>query len=188
MLDLSKPGSEPVQLSSQVVPRSCVVSGTQQVLDRGMWTVIQNSSIFSVHKTKNYSYFDLKVSCCFLMLFFFFLSFFLYVVLTCQIITTTTSCFCELMFLIYSSLGIHKLCRASKPVNYRRQQIYQFCYEVPAFTRRFHCHVSLSKLTIKFAKTWALFCKNVNTTIRKLSSKAFIWVVTPFGFVGQFRI
>ena len=77
MLDhLSKRGSEPIndQLNSQVVPRSCVVSGTQQVLDRGMWTTVQNSSIFSVHKTKNYSYFELKVSCFFFN--FFFLSFF----------------------------------------------------------------------------------------------------------------
>ena len=28
-----------------------------------------------------------------------------------------------------------------------------------------HCHVSLSKLNIKFAKTWSLFSNNVNTTI-----------------------
>ena len=36
-------------------------------------------------------------------------------------------------------------------------------------------------------KTWTVFSNNVNTTIRKYSSRAFIWVVTPLGFVGQFR-
>ena len=41
---------------------------------------------------------------------------------------------------------------------------------------------------VKFAKTWTLFSNNVNTTIRKYSSRAFIWVVTPLGFVGHFRI
>ena len=38
----------------------------------------------------------------------------------------------------------------------------------------------------KITKTWTLFSNNVNTTIRKYSSRAFIWVVTPLGFVGQF--
>ena len=52
----------------------------------------------------------------------------------------------------------------------------------------FRCHVFLSKLHIKFAKTWTLFSDNVNTTIRKYSSRAFIWVVTSLDFVGQFRI
>ena len=28
----------------------------------------------------------------------------------------------------------------------------------------------------------------MNTSIRKYSSRAFVWVVTPLGFVGQFRI
>ena len=51
-----------------------------------------------------------------------------------------------------------------------------------------HCHIFLFKLNIKYAKTWTLFSNNVNTTIRKYSSRAFIWVVTPLGFVGQFRI
>ena len=37
-------------------------------------------------------------------------------------------------------------------------------------------------------KTWTLFSNNVNTTIRQYSSRAFIWVFTPLGFVGQFRI
>ena len=41
---------------------------------------------------------------------------------------------------------------------------------------------------IKIAKTWTVFSNNVNTTIRKCSSRAFIWVVTPLGFVWQFRI
>ena len=43
-------------------------------------------------------------------------------------------------------------------------------------------------LTIKFVKTWTVLSNNVNTTIRKYSSRAFIWVVTPLGFVGQLRI
>ena len=46
------------------------------------------------------------------------------------------------------------------------------------FTLSLPCH-SLSKLNIKFAKTWTLFSNNVNTTIRKYSLRAFIWVVTP---------
>ena len=44
------------------------------------------------------------------------------------------------------------------------------------------------KLNIKFTKTWTLSNKNVNATVRKYSSRAFIWVVTPLGFVGQCRI
>ena len=48
----------------------------------------------------------------------------------------------------------------------------------------FHCLVSLFKLNLKFAKTWTRFSSNVNTTIRKYWSRAFIWVVTPLGFVG----
>ena len=32
------------------------------------------------------------------------------------------------------------------------------------------------------------FSNNTNSTIRKYSTRAFIWVVTPLGFVGQFRI
>ena len=43
--------------------------------------------------------------------------------------------------------------------------------------------VSLSKLSIKIAKTSSLFSNNVNTTIRKYSLRAFIWIVTPLGFV-----
>ena len=39
--------------------------------------------------------------------------------------------------------------------------------------------VSLSKLNIKIVKTWTLFSNKVNTTIRKYSLRAFIWVVTP---------
>ena len=41
----------------------------------------------------------------------------------------------------------------------------------------YHCHVPLSKLNIKFAKTWTLFSNNVNTTIRKYFA--------PLDFVGQ---
>ena len=52
----------------------------------------------------------------------------------------------------------------------------------------FHYHVFLSKLNMKIARTWRLLSNNVNTTIRKYSSRAFIWVVTPLGFLGQFRI
>ena len=52
----------------------------------------------------------------------------------------------------------------------------------------FHCHVSLSKLNIKFGKPWTLFSNNGNNTIKKYSSRAFIWVVTPSGFFGWFRI
>ena len=51
----------------------------------------------------------------------------------------------------------------------------------------FHCRLSLLKLNIKFPKTWNVPSNNVNTTIRKHSSRAFIWVVTPLGFDGQFR-
>ena len=47
-----------------------------------------------------------------------------------------------------------------------------------------HCHVSLFKLNIKLAKTWTLLSNNVNTTIRKYSLRAFIWVVSPQGFIG----
>ena len=47
---------------------------------------------------------------------------------------------------------------------------------------------ALFKLKTKFAKRWILFGNNVNTTIRKYLSRAFIWVVTPSGFIGQFRI
>ena len=46
----------------------------------------------------------------------------------------------------------------------------------------------LSKLNIKFAKAWILFSNYVNTTIRKYSSRAFIWLVTPLDFVGQLKI
>ena len=54
----------------------------------------------------------------------------------------------------------------------------------------FHCHVSLFKyLNIKFiVKIWNMFSNNINTTIRKFSSRAFIWVVTPLDFAVQFRI
>ena len=52
----------------------------------------------------------------------------------------------------------------------------------------FRYHVSLFKLNIKFAKTWSMFSNDVNTTVRKYSSRAFIWVVTLLDFVGQFRI
>ena len=38
----------------------------------------------------------------------------------------------------------------------------------------FHCRVSLSKLNLKIAKTESMFSNNVNTTIRKYSSRAFI--------------
>ena len=38
----------------------------------------------------------------------------------------------------------------------------------------FHCLVSLSTINIKFAKSLILFSNNVNTTIRKYSSRAFI--------------
>ena len=57
-----------------------------------------------------------------------------------------------------------------------------------SWTEHIHCHVSLFKLNIKLAETWTVFSNNVNTTIRKYSSRAFIWVVTPLGFVGQLRI
>ena len=50
------------------------------------------------------------------------------------------------------------------------------------FTAMFLCS------NLKFAKIWTLFSNNLNTTIRKYSSSDFIWVVTPLGFVGQFRI
>ena len=46
----------------------------------------------------------------------------------------------------------------------------------------------LPKLNIKIAKTWTVFSNNMDTTTRKYSSRAFIWVVTPLGFVGRFRI
>ena len=47
------------------------------------------------------------------------------------------------------------------------------------------------QINIKFAKTWTVFSNNVNITIRKYSSIAFIWVVTPYKkcrFVWQWRI
>ena len=40
---------------------------------------------------------------------------------------------------------------------------------------------------IKIAKSWTLFSNNVDTIIRKYLLRAFIWVVTPLGFVGQFK-
>ena len=49
----------------------------------------------------------------------------------------------------------------------------------------FHYHVSLSKLNMKIARTWTVFSNNVNTTIRKCSSRAFIWVLTPLGFLDS---
>ena len=52
------------------------------------------------------------------------------------------------------------------------------------FTAMFLC----PNLNIKIAKTWTLFSNNVNTTIRKYASRAFVWVVTPLDFVGRFRI
>ena len=51
-----------------------------------------------------------------------------------------------------------------------------------------HGNVSLFTLNIKFAKTWTQFSNNVNNTVRKYSSRAFIWVVTPADFAGHFRI
>ena len=36
-----------------------------------------------------------------------------------------------------------------------------------------HCHVPLSKLNIKFVKTWTLFSSNMNTIIRMLTGKWF---------------
>ena len=47
---------------------------------------------------------------------------------------------------------------------------------------------SIFKLNIIFSKTWTLFSNNVNTTIRKHSPRAFVWVVTPLGFIGQFKM
>ena len=44
-----------------------------------------------------------------------------------------------------------------------------------------------SHLQVSFARKWTLFSNNTNSTIRKYS-RAFIWVVTPLGFVGQFRL
>ena len=42
------------------------------------------------------------------------------------------------------------------------------------------CHVSLFKLTIKTtAKRLTLLLNNLNATLRKCSSRAFIWVITP---------
>ena len=53
----------------------------------------------------------------------------------------------------------------------------------------FHCHISLLTLNIKSqTKKWTLFRNNVDTTIRKYSSRAFIWVASPLDFVTQFRI
>ena len=40
----------------------------------------------------------------------------------------------------------------------------------------------------KICKNITLSSNNMNSTIRKYSSRAFIWVVTPLGFVGWFRI
>ena len=54
-----------------------------------------------------------------------------------------------------------------------------------------HCHISLSKLNIKITKTWTLLSNNTNSTPLGYilnSSRAFIWMVVPLGFVGQFRI
>ena len=63
-----------------------------------------------------------------------------------------------------------------------------FLFFVFASQKATECHDSLPKFNIKSAKTWTPFSNNVNTTIRKYSSRASIWVVTPLGFVGQFRI
>ena len=48
------------------------------------------------------------------------------------------------------------------------------------------CFQSWNNQNEKFAqKTWTLFCNNVNTAIRKYSSRAFIWVVTPLGLLDS---
>ena len=59
------------------------------------------------------------------------------------------------------------------------------------FTERFNPFIAMFlwfKLNIKFAKTQTLFSNNVNTAIRKYSSRAFIWVVSPLGFVQDLEV
>ena len=38
-------------------------------------------------------------------------------------------------------------------------------------------------LLVSFARKWTFFSNNTNSTIRMYSSWAFIWVISPFGFV-----
>ena len=52
----------------------------------------------------------------------------------------------------------------------------------------FHCGVSSSKLVLKNARKWTLSSNNTNSSSRMHSSRAFIWVVTPLGFVWLIRI
>ena len=63
-----------------------------------------------------------------------------------------------------------------------------FCFRRQSGFNPFTVMLFCPELNIKFAKTWTLFYNNVNTTIRKYLSRAFIWVVTPLDFVEHFRI
>ena len=77
------------------------------------------------------------------------------------------------------------LCKGGQETYWLQRWVYENVFLVSRVSVQLNYHISLSGLSKQLARKESLFSEDINRTIRRYSSRAFIWMATPLGFISR---
>ena len=77
------------------------------------------------------------------------------------------------------------LCKGGQQMYWFQRWVYENVFLVSRVSVQLNYHISLSGLSKQLARKESLFSEDINRTIRRYSSRTFIWMATPLGFISR---